>query len=191
MALHLVAALSLLLALLGSACAPGGAQMTDQGLIIRPIPVGDLTEVSIEQDLRRSTGIWMGMKHGIAIEELLERTEGEYNRTPTSGGITSLRLGRGVYFSLYSYTLPNDLSVILVCGYSVWTTTGSLPPVIPAAKVKADLNGDSRTTKVGNAYYRKTGLRAISLYEGEENAFFYVDITKCPARDPGPPDPDE
>lgn len=173
------------------ACTGGGTQMTDQGLILRPRAIGDLTEVSIERTLRNSTGMWMGMKRGLAIEELLERTEGEYGGTPTSGGITSLRMGKGVYFSLYSYHLPNDISTILVCGYSVWTTTGSLPAFIPEAKVQRELAGDSNTVKVGSAWYRKTKLRAISLYQGEENAFFYVDVTKCPARDPGPPDADD
>ena len=168
----------------------GGTQMTDQGLVIRPPALGDLTEVSIERSLRRSTGIWMGMKRGLAIEEFLERTDAEYSSTPTSGGITSLRLGKGVYFSLYSYHLPHDISTIFVCGYSVWTTTGSLPAVIPAAKVRAELEGDPRTLRKPGALYRKTRLRAISLYYGEEDAFFYVDVTKCPARDPGPPEDD-
>ena len=175
--------------LLCMGCA-GNTEWTDQGLVIKPKPLGDLAEVSIEQSLRNSTGIWMGMKRGLAIEELLERAPAEYSSTPTSGGITSMRLGEGIYFSLYSYHLPNDISTILVCGYSVWTTTGSLPSIIPAAKVRAALVGDARTERQPGAMYRKTGVRAISLYEGEENAFFYVDVTKCPGRDPGPPEPD-
>lgn len=174
----------------GCAATGGGAQMTDQGLLIRPRASGDPTEVSIEKSLRSSTGIWMGMKRGLAIEEFLERADAEYSSTPTSGGITSLRLGKGVYFSLYSYHLPHDISTILVCGYSVWTTTGSLPAVIPAATVRAELDADPRTVRKPGALYRKTGLRAISFYYGDENAFFYVDVTTCPARDPGPPEDD-
>ncbi len=165
--------------------------MTDQGLVIRPPALGDMTEVSIERTLRNSTGIWMGMKRGLAIEEFLERADAEYSNTPTSGGITSLRIGKGVYFSLYSYHLPHDLSTILVCGYSVWTTTGSLPAVIPETSIRSKLEGDARTVRKPGALYRKTNLRAISLYDGEENAFFYVDITTCPARDPGPPEDED
>jgi hypothetical protein len=175
---------------LAAGCAAGGTRMTDQGLMILPAAIGDLTEVSIERSLRNSTGIWMGMKRGLAIEEFFERADAEYSSTPTSGGITSLRLGKGVYFSLYSYHLPNDISTILVCGYSVWTTTGSLPPVIPASKVRAALEGDARTVRKPGALYRKTRLRAISLYYGEDDAFFFVDMTTCPARDPGPPEED-
>ena len=184
-------ALALLVGLWVASCA-GGTQMTDQGLVTRPKPVGDLTEISIEQALRNSTGIWMGAKRGVALEELQERVESEFSRTPTSGGITSLRFGKGVYFSLYSYELPNDLSTILVCGYSVWTSMGTpLPSVVRPDRVRAALSNDARTQRVGDALYRRTSQRAISLLEGdEENAFFYVDITKCPSRDPGPPDED-
>lgn len=175
----------LALALLAWAC--HGTRRTDDGIEFLPAPVGDLVETSIERTLRNATGIHMGMRRGDAIDEILERSDAKFSGQPTSGGVTSLRLGKGVYFALYSYTLPSDVSKISVCGYSFRTSTGDPPPIIPVDRIRAELAADSRTRKVGNALYRKTGKRAISLYE---NAFFYIDTVRCSARDPGLPEED-
>lgn len=176
--------------ILGLACA--NAKRTDQGIIFVPDPVGDLTEVGVERELRSATGLYMGMKRGLALEELLEGGDVEYSSTPTSGGITSLRFGERSYFSLYSYHLPHDTSTILVCGYSVWTTGDRLPDVIPVDAIARELRGDPRTITSDLAQYRKTKLRVIALDQSEgAKAFFYIDITKCPARDPGPPEDDD
>ena len=175
----------LLAATLGVA-ACHGAQYTDEGIVFTPAPEGDATEVSIETLLRDATGIYMGMRRGVAIEEIQERSDAEYSSQPTSGGITSMRLVKGVYFALYSYTEAHDVSSILVCGYSFRVSGSASLPLIPTAEIRSRLLADSRTLQVGNRLYRKTPLRAISLYE---NAFFYVDRTQCAARDPGPPEP--
>lgn len=167
------------------------AKRTDQGIIFVPDPIGDVTEIGVERELRAATGVYMGMKRGLALEELLESGQAQYTGTPTSGGITSLRVGERSYFSLYSYTLPHDNSTILVCGYSLWTTGDRLPDLIPVSAISGELRNDPRSLAVGAALYRKTRLRVIALDQSEgAKAFFYVDITKCPARDPGPPEED-
>lgn len=170
-------------ALILSSC--HGARRSDTGIEFLPAPAGDSTEVGIEKILRDATGIHMGMRQGDAIDEILERAPGKFSGQPTSGGVTSLRLGQGVYFALYSYALPSDLSQISVCGYSFRTSTGEPPPIIPVDRIRAELAADPATQKVGTALYRKTGKRAISLYE---NAFFYVDTVRCSRRDPGLPE---
>jgi len=173
----------LLLALGAIAC--HGARYTEDGIEFLPAPQGDLTETSIERTLRSATGIHMGMRRGDAIDEILERAEGKFSGQPTSGGVTSLRLGQGVYFVLYAYTLPSDMSKISVCGYSFRTSTGAPPPLIPVERIRGELEADPRTQKVGTALYRKTGNRAISLYD---NAFFYIDTVRCSQHDPGLPE---
>lgn len=165
-----------------------GARHTERGIVFLPAPAGDATEAEIEKLLRDATGIWIGMRRGDATDAILERTGAEYSAQPTSGGITSMRIGKGVYFALYSYTLPSDLSDITVCGYSFRTSTGEPPPLIPVARIRAALEADPLTRKVGSTLYRRTAQRAISLYE---NAFFYVDTTRCAARDPGLPEAED
>lgn len=162
-----------------------GVRRSDTGIEFLPAPAGDRTEVGIEELLRDATGIHMGMRQGDAVDEILERAPGKFSGQPTSGGVTSLRLDKGVYFALYSYALPSDLSQISVCGYSFRTSTGEPPPIIPVDRIRAELAADPATQKVGTALYRKTGKRAISLYE---NAFFYIDTVRCSQRDPGLPE---
>ncbi len=165
-----------------------GTRYTERGIVFLPAPAGDATETGIEKMLRDATGIWMGMRRGDAVDEIVERSGARYSAQPTSGGITSMRLGKGVYFALYSYTLPSDLSNITVCGYSFRTSTGDPPPLIPVARIRAELEADPATQRVGRALYRKTSQRAISLYE---NAFFYIDTVRCSARDPGLPEAED
>ena len=165
-----------------------GTVYTDSGIIFVPAPEGDDTEVAIENLLRDATGIWMGTDRGLAIDELTRRTGADYSGPPTSGGITSLRIGASAYFSLYAYPGPPGSSTHLVCGYSLRTATGGPPPVVPVAEIRALLEANNSTLRRGTALYRKTPRRAISLYP---EALFYVDTSRCPQRDPGLPELEE